>query len=83
MPARCCQVRLMALKEQLMALELDTTESVQELCQEFDQRYSELAEARKTAFNTYFAAVSRGPVAVSSLMQSCQNPVHLPGLCMD
>ncbi len=63
----------MALKEQLMSLELETTESVQELCQEFDQRYSELAEARKTAFNGFFATVGK-------LAPVLQVPLRMPAV---
>jgi hypothetical protein len=62
------QAQLMSLKDMLMELELDTTESVQELCAEFDRRYSELAEGRKTAFNAYMGQVGE---RAGSLLCQC------------
>jgi hypothetical protein len=57
------KVKLMALQESLLTLEMDTVEVVATLITEFDRAYSEMAEANKLQYNAYFTQVrccSRG-----------------------
>ncbi|GLC37160.1 Dynein regulatory complex subunit 3 [Pleodorina starrii] len=51
------KVKLMALKDQLMAIEMETVEILDGLVQEFDRAYSELAETNKGQYNTHFTQV--------------------------
>ncbi|EFJ51609.1 hypothetical protein VOLCADRAFT_73327 [Volvox carteri f. nagariensis] len=51
------KVKLMSLKDQLMAIEMETVEILDGLVQEFDRAYSELAETNKGQYNTYFTQV--------------------------
>ncbi len=53
----CAQVRLMALKDELMEIEQGVVEVLGELIQEFDRNYSELSEANKAHYNAYFTQV--------------------------
>ena len=54
---RLLQVKLMALKDQLMAIEMEAVEVLDGLVQEFDRAYSELAEINKGQYNGYFTQV--------------------------
>lgn len=51
------KVKLMALQEALLELEMDAVEVVAELVTEFDRSYSEMAEANKLQYNAYFTQV--------------------------
>lgn len=51
------KVKIMALKDQLMELELQVVEVLGGLLQEFDRAYSELAETNKGHYNSYFTQV--------------------------
>lgn len=50
-------MKLVGLQHALLELETDTIEVVAELCQEFDRSYSEMAEANKLQYNSYFTQV--------------------------
>jgi hypothetical protein len=52
-------VKLMALKDQLLEIELEVVELLQGLLQEFDRNYSEISENNKTHYNTYFTQASQ------------------------
>ena len=54
------QVRLMALKDELLEIEMEAVEALQDLLQEFDRNYSEIAEGNKGHYNGYFSTVG-GP----------------------
>lgn len=56
-PTHPLQVKLMSLKDQLMAVEMEAVEVLDGLVQEFDRAYSELAEANKGQYNGYFTQV--------------------------
>ncbi|KAI8467123.1 MAG: hypothetical protein J3K34DRAFT_524029 [Monoraphidium minutum] len=51
------KVRLMALQESLMELELDAVDAAAQLCQEFDRAFSEMAEANKLQYNSFFTQI--------------------------
>jgi hypothetical protein len=51
------KVKLMALQEALLGLEVDAVEVVAGLVTEFDRCYSEMAEANKLQYNAYFTQV--------------------------
>jgi hypothetical protein len=51
------KVKLMALQEALLQLEMDCVEVVAGLVTEFDRSYSEMAEANKLQYNSYFTQV--------------------------
>eukprot|EP00877_Chromochloris_zofingiensis_P000606 jgi/Chrzof1/10546/Cz05g02220.t1 len=51
------KMKLVGLQHALLELETDTIEVVAELCQEFDRSYSEMAEANKLQYNSYFTQV--------------------------
>jgi hypothetical protein len=62
----CCQVlgakvKLIALQEALLGLEVDAVEVVAGLVTEFDRCYSEMAEANKLQYNAYFTQVRGQP----------------------
>ncbi|GBF93015.1 flagellar associated protein [Raphidocelis subcapitata] len=48
------KVRLMALQEALLELDLDSVDAAAQLCQEYDRNNTELAEANKLQFNSFF-----------------------------
>lgn len=54
------KVKLMALQESLLDLEMDAVEVVAELVTEFDRSYCEMAEANKLQYNSYFTQVVVG-----------------------
>lgn len=56
------KIRLVQLKDELLEIEMDTVESLQELVAEFDRNYTEIAEANKAIYNTYFASIRDGQV---------------------
>ncbi|PNH02422.1 Leucine-rich repeat-containing protein 48 [Tetrabaena socialis] len=51
------KVALVALKDELMAIEMEAVEVLDGLVQEFDRAYSELAEVNKAQYNGYFTQV--------------------------
>ena len=51
------KVKLMALQESIMELEMDSQEVVAELVQDCDRSYTELAEGDKLQYNAYFTQV--------------------------
>jgi hypothetical protein len=74
----CCwqvlgaKVKLMALQEALLGLEVDAVEVVAGLVTEFDGCYSEMAEANKLQYNAYFTQVrSSGCAAPQSCTYKC------------
>ena len=48
----------MALKDELLDIEMETVEALSELIGEFDRNYSEMSEANKANFSAYFGQVS-------------------------
>lgn len=60
-------MKLMALQEALLGLEVDAVEVVAGLVTEFDRCYSEMAEANKLQYNAYFTQVREGGGAVCGL----------------
>lgn len=51
------KVKLMALKQHLLQLEVEASEAVAELCAEFDSSYSEIADTNKSHYNAFFTTV--------------------------
>ncbi|KIY99489.1 hypothetical protein MNEG_8472 [Monoraphidium neglectum] len=51
------KVRLMSLQEALLELELDAVDAAGQLCQEFDRTFSEIAEANKLQYNSFFTQI--------------------------
>ncbi|GAX80910.1 hypothetical protein CEUSTIGMA_g8345.t1 [Chlamydomonas eustigma] len=51
------KIRLIALKDELLDIEMEVVESLQELVAEFDRNYSEIAEANKANYSAYFGQV--------------------------
>jgi hypothetical protein len=54
---------LIALKDELLDIEMEAVEALQELVAEFDRNYSEIAEANKANYSAYF-----GQVRLASLL---------------
>mmetsp|Transcript_9710 Transcript_9710/g.13184 ORF Transcript_9710/g.13184 Transcript_9710/m.13184 type:complete len:515 (-) Transcript_9710:262-1806(-) len=61
------------MKEQLMELEMQTVEVVQELNQEFERNYSELVDASKAQYATYFGTVRELENVYSDLVSQSAN----------
>jgi hypothetical protein len=72
------KVKLMALQEALLGLEVDAVEVVAGLITEFDRCYSEMAEANKLQYNAYFTQVTSSGRATQ---QSCHPMLMLGRSC--
>ena len=51
------QIRLIALKDELFDIEMETVEALAELISEFDRNYSEISEGNKANFSAFFGQV--------------------------
>jgi hypothetical protein len=65
------KVKLMALQEALLGLEVDAVEVVAGLVTEFDRCYSEMAEANKLQYNAYFTQVTSSSCATQQSCTQC------------
>ena len=70
------------LAESLSKLEVESREILLELLAEFDRRYSDIAEADRGHYTTYFATVSSPELALAQLIQgmsACSDSLKLGG----
>eukprot|EP00798_Chlamydomonas_sp_ICE-L_P017192 gene17192-23510_t len=51
------KIRLIALKDDMLSIEMEIVESLTDLLQEFDRNYTEISEANKGQYNAYFTQV--------------------------
>ena len=56
----CVQIRLIALKDELFDIEMETVDALAELISEFDRNYSEISEGNKANFSAFFGQVGGG-----------------------
>jgi len=62
------RIKRSALAESLSKLEVETREILLELLAEFDRRYSDIAEADRSHYTTYFATVCSPKLAIAQIM---------------
>ena len=68
------QIRLLALKDELLEIEMDTVESLAELIGEFDRNYSEICDGNKAHFSSFFGQVRAASVPGGKVLGSCDEP---------
>lgn len=51
------RAKLIQLKQQLLDVEQEVVEAIEKICKEFETNYTEIVEANKGHYNTYYAQV--------------------------
>ncbi len=77
------RIKRSALAESLARLEVESREILLELLAEFDRRYSDIAEADRGHYTTYFATVCPPMLAFAQLMSVGMCVVSVRDVCGD